>query len=248
MFGYWVRFMKRPRTAYERFTRHLLYKTFGADTYLIGPAVDELNSFRGVVMTTHKSYLDFVNAPVFGYCSALGRFGAAMIIPAGSCFTCCTRSFLVFCRGAAHDWDKFGKKIKNFTNDRAPRIMVYPEGHRNRQGRGCQRLRTGIFRICFDQKIPVFLAPCEGAQFIVSEFKCFRKKRMPLVINYLGSIDPTGYEDWKSFYDACEVRFRAGYDEAIRCYDKLVGHKNNVQELVENVEVEDNRDEGILQD
>ncbi|KAG9391181.1 Acyltransferase [Carpediemonas membranifera] len=201
------------------------------------PAV--IKAFDGIVLSTHKTFLDFTTTFLFGEGAYIGRRLAAAIMPMGSIGRKWSGMFIIFRRG------NFKKEGSNLTSSIVKmlqggprgntRVLVFPEGHRLPR-RGLLRLRTGMIRICFDHKIPVYLAPSEGGEYILNEAAMMVQKDMPYVVNYAGTVDPADYQTWEDFYEEVSSRFSAAYDAACRKYDEAeadLGRPNRIRQYLE---------------
>ncbi|GIQ84711.1 hypothetical protein KIPB_006259 [Kipferlia bialata] len=176
-----------------------------------------LDTFKGVVFTTHKSWFDFTLGGAIFDAGMLSRWQVAFVVPFSALTRNITKRAFFFKRGSTKGrFEEFQARILSILNGPCPRLLVFPEGTRNRNGDGLMRLRTGMIRICFDAGIPVYIAPSDGAQYIVNEFKCHIEKDQPFVVVHKGIISPSDYETWEAFYAAIDTLFTEGYEESVR--------------------------------
>ncbi|KAA6354745.1 MAG: hypothetical protein EZS28_049728 [Streblomastix strix] len=149
---------------------------------------------------------------------------------------------------------KLSKDIEYWLKYKNDRLQTFPEGHRG-YFRGLQKLRTGIFRIAYDQKIKVLVAPSEGNQNVIQEKEyllhpadiCLKQNeeintnkikyvgsmrnewqnlRGVVIFNLCAIVDPNDYDNWESFYDVVCEKFTQGYEEACQVYDQVTEGTN----------------------
>lgn len=209
-----------------RLTHWLVYRFFDIKVIKIGPCQEKVEDFNGIIMPSHKGYGDFFLTPVFGDGAMFGRMATAFFVPAASVFSKFTNMFFIIKRGS-RNFEELESRLKDFLDRRNPRVIVFPEGHRNREGRGVLQLRTGIFRMAFNQRIKVMLCPCEGSQYILNEFNCNWKLRKELVVNYAAILDPNEFKTWEEFHAEANKIFIEGYEDACREYDRSIEQKKD---------------------
>ncbi|KAJ4462854.1 hypothetical protein PAPYR_51 [Paratrimastix pyriformis] len=208
-----------------------------ARPHFMGP-IDQkqVQEFRGVVFTTHKGWFDFCINNYFGLPASLSRLMVAICCPAAFLLATLSGNFLVFRRSsptpkkgsaspaaspAPNGGHPLGVRICDYLAKRNPRLLVFPEGHRNHE-RGLLPLRTGIFRICFQFQIPVLLAPAEGSQYIIDESRyLLDRSGRPYVVNFARIVHPKDFPTWEAFHQSCTLTFTAAYQEAVERYDAI---------------------------
>ncbi|GKT34726.1 TFIIH subunit Tfb4/GTF2H3 like protein [Aduncisulcus paluster] len=189
------------------------------------------NSFQGVIFTTHKGWFDFFYSAIAADAAQFGRLAVFIAFPPALMCHLISNFCLVYHRakkGKKSDKQKLAKlgdSVDTYIHRKNPRLLVFPEGHRNRKGRGLQELRTGFLRICFEKKINIFVMPTEGSQHIFNEFTLSTRRNQPLVINYSGVVLPTDYSSWNDFHDAVLAKMKKGYDECCEYYDEITEAK-----------------------
>ncbi len=214
-----------------------IYRAHKPQLVCIGESPSRVREFEGVVLSTHKGFFDFTHSHHFGDAAYMGRRMAAMIMPIGSITHRLSGMFIIIKRGSFKtDHQSLVHSLTtHLTKKKAgnPRVLVFPEGHRLNK-RGLLRLRTGLIRICFDNAIPVYIAPAEGSQYLMNEPLQMVQTCQPFVINYVGTVNPKDFDDWESFYAKVDKTFRRGYDEACAKYDEVsMGRENKIREIVE---------------
>eukprot|EP00764_Aduncisulcus_paluster_P009312 gnl/Carplike_NY0171/3082_a4139_632.p1 GENE.gnl/Carplike_NY0171/3082_a4139_632~~gnl/Carplike_NY0171/3082_a4139_632.p1 ORF type:complete len:269 (-),score=42.50 gnl/Carplike_NY0171/3082_a4139_632:120-905(-) len=211
---------------------HHVFKIFKVKKYEINlPNIHILSSFQGVIFTTHKGWFDFFYSAIAADAAQFGRLAVFIAFPPALMCHLISNFCLVYHRakkGKKSDKQKLAKlgdSVDTYIHRKNPRLLVFPEGHRNRKGRGLQELRTGFLRICFEKKINIFVMPTEGSQHIFNEFTLSTRRNQPLVINYSGVVLPTDYSSWNDFHDAVLAKMKKGYDECCEYYDEITEAK-----------------------
>lgn len=148
---------------------------------LTGKLKNDVSSFKGVILSTHKGWSDFYTLPALDFSSCVSRMILAFVLPGAGLCAHLGGCLLLFRRsgGPSRDVNVAQKKVEEMANRYVnwiknvnERLLVYPEGHRNGQ-RGLLKMRSGTFRIAFEKKIPCLIAPAEGSEFILNEKKGF---------------------------------------------------------------------------
>eukprot|EP00770_Monocercomonoides_exilis_P003045 MONOS_3026.1-p1 / transcript=MONOS_3026.1 / gene=MONOS_3026 / organism=Monocercomonoides_exilis_PA203 / gene_product=unspecified product / transcript_product=unspecified product / location=Mono_scaffold00067:56350-57257(-) / protein_length=232 / sequence_SO=supercontig / SO=protein_coding / is_pseudo=false len=222
----------------------------------MGKERQTIDNFNGIIVASHKGWADFFIQSAMAFPSCICRLAVALVMPLGALSAYLGGNLLFFRRSSPsknqnieelnQKMQKTGERYKNCVDSINPRLLIFPEGHRKAE-RVIQRIRTGTFRIAYQQKIPVMILPCEGSQNIVREKKMFihsadvnidpealpnniiegvgcndnKRLRGVCVLNCKEIVDPTKFKNWEDFYAECDKLFREGYDEVCGMYDQI---------------------------
>lgn len=177
-----------------------------------GNLKDIVGDFQGIIVSSHKGWSDFFTLIALNFCSCVSRALVAIAIPGAGLVAHLGGGLLLFRRSSGDS--KNSKDIKalqakvdlmsqwyyDWICNVNPRLLVYPEGHRN-PNRGTLKMRTGTFRIAYSKKIPCLIAPSEGSQNIVKEKTFFFHKKDVDLTKIFDDKDVIAFDPHNSFDD-----------------------------------------------
>ncbi|KAL0235054.1 hypothetical protein GEMRC1_001636 [Eukaryota sp. GEM-RC1] len=199
------------------------------DVILIGKHKDDVKQFNGVVLSSHKSHIDFFLGFAFGDAASLGRMLVAAACPFMWLCGWLSSTFIVFNRSKSKRSKPLRERFTDAISKRG-RLLIYPEGHRLPIRGTLSPFRTGILSYCFHNRVPVFLAPAEGAQVVLNYATGAIRRGYPIVINCCNVLYPDQYQDLEDFIADAQEQFIAGYEDATAEFDSIVS-KNSQRRI-----------------
>jgi 1-acyl-sn-glycerol-3-phosphate acyltransferase len=174
-----------------------------------------VNPSTKIILANHRSFTDFFfDSYLIGYASQLSRITVALVMPPAGFYGWISGRVLFFKRGATGH-RQLGSLIKKHFKTRPAPMVIYPEGHRNKNPESLP-IKHGGIKMCFEQGWPVQLSIVRNKENVLDE-KTLSMKRGISCFWYLSEIiDPKECQSPEDFYErvltSWEKSWKIAYD------------------------------------